>query len=72
MTKTIPEIVEFTERLDKESKALVRDTLRLAWYMRGAISANDAYMLTFEEREAIADIVKENMEWTKDTGKPFI
>ena len=72
MSKTIAEIVEYSERLDKEEKALVRETLRLAWYMRGGITANEAYMLTFEEREAINEIIKENFEWTKDTGQPFI
>ena len=72
MNKTIPEIVEYGDRLDKESKALIKDTLRLAWHMRGGLTTNEAYMLTYEEREAINEIVKENMEWTKDSGQPFI
>jgi hypothetical protein len=40
--------------------------------MRGAISANEAYMLTLEEREAIVDIIKENIEWTEKTQLPYI
>lgn len=72
MNKTIPEIIEYSNRLDKESKALVKDILRLTWYMRGGLTTNEAYMLTFEEREAINEIVKENMEWTKDSGMPLI
>lgn len=72
MNKTIPEIIEYSNRLDKESKALVKDVLRLTWYMRGGLTTNEAYMLTFEEREAINEIVKENMEWTKDSGMPLI
>jgi hypothetical protein len=72
LNKTLPEIVEYTHKLDNEAKALIRDTLRLAWHMRGAISANDAYMLSYEEREIISDIVKENMDWTKESGQPFI
>ena len=72
MNKSIPEIEKLSQALDKESKALIRDTLRLAWQMRGAISANEAYMLTLEEREAIVDIIKENIEWTEKTQLPYI
>jgi hypothetical protein len=72
LNKTIEEIVKYTEGLDKESKALIKDTLRLAWYMRGGLTTTEAYMLTFEEREAINDIVKENMEWSKELGHPVL
>lgn len=72
MNKTVPEIIEYSNRLDKESKALVKDILRLTWYMRGGLTTTEAYMLTYEEREAINEIVKENMEWTKDTNLPLI
>lgn len=55
-----------------EAKALVKEILRQAWYMRGGVTLNEAYMLTFEDREMINEIIKENMEHTKDTGMPFI
>jgi hypothetical protein len=55
-----------------EAKALVKEVLRQAWYMRGAVTLNEAYMLSFEEREMINEIIKENMDNTKETGMPFI
>lgn len=55
-----------------EAKALVKEVLRQSWYMRGAITLTEAYMLSFEEREMINEIIKENMENTKETGMPFI
>ncbi len=39
--------------------------------MRGGISLDDAYSLSIEDRELIADIVKENLETTKKSGLPF-
>jgi hypothetical protein len=55
-----------------EAKALVKEVLRQAWYMRGSVTLNEAYMLSFEEREMINEIIKENMDSTKETGLPFI
>lgn len=66
------EIIEYTNRLEEETKAITRDILRIVWYMRGGLSLSEAFMLSFEEKNFINDIVKENMEWTKDTGMPFI
>lgn len=39
--------------------------------MRGGITLDDAYSLSIEDRELIADIVKENLETTKKSGLPF-
>lgn len=72
MSKTLPEIVDISAGLDKEAKALEKDILRIAWYMRGGITAEEAYQLTYEQRLAINEIVKENMEWTKESGMPLI
>lgn len=72
MSKTLPEIVDISAGLDKEAKALEKDILRLAWYMRGGLTTEEAYQLTYEQRLAINDIVKENMEWTKESGMPLI
>lgn len=40
--------------------------------MRGGVTLNEAYMLTYDERLIIDEIIKENMELTKETGQPFI
>jgi hypothetical protein len=38
--------------------------------MRG-LSYNEATMMSFEERELIGEIIKENLETTKKSGLPF-
>lgn len=39
--------------------------------MRGGITADEAFALSYEDRMLIGDIVKENLEITKKTGMAF-
>jgi hypothetical protein len=68
---TMPEIEAEVKSLDKESKALRKDTYKLAWFMRGALTIEQAFMMDIADREIISDIIKENMETTKESGLPF-
>ena len=56
--------------MDKEARAIKKDVLKLCWYMRG-LSFAEGMMLSWEEREIIGEIIKENLETTKKTGLPF-
>lgn len=66
----MPEILRESDRLDKEARAIKKDALKLCWYMRG-LSYAEAMNLSYEEREIIGEIIKENLETTKKTGLPF-
>ena len=59
------------ERFDKEVKALKEEVLRMCWYMRGGISYSELMTMSSAEREIIADIIKGNLETTKETRLPF-
>jgi len=39
--------------------------------MRGGVTYQEALHMSIEERNIIADIVKDNLETTKKTGQPF-
>lgn len=39
--------------------------------MRGALSYDEAMSLSLEDRKIIADIVKDNLETTKKSGRDF-
>ncbi len=67
----LPEILKEVENLDKESKALKADLMKMCWYMRGGVSFDDAFAMSVEERQIVAEIVKENLETTKKSGLPF-
>jgi len=43
----------------------------MVWYMRGGLSYEAALNLSHEERNAVSEIIKENLETTKKSGLPF-
>jgi hypothetical protein len=65
------EILKEVDILDRESKDLKEDLLKLCWFMRGGISLDDAYSMCFEDRQMVSALVKENLETTKKSGLPF-
>jgi hypothetical protein len=67
---SLPEILQYSEQLDKEAKDIKREVLKLCWYMRG-LSYSEGMALSWEDRDIINDIVKENLETTKKTGLNF-
>jgi hypothetical protein len=71
LTLTLPEIQAEVEKLEKESKAIKSEIFRLAWYMRGSLSFTEAYMLDYQDRLIIGEIIQENLEITKDSQMPF-
>ncbi len=64
-------IEKLLESMDKEARAIRDEALRTTWWMRGGISYEDAMMLGQTEKEIIAEIIKDNMKATKDSGLPF-
>ena len=43
----------------------------MCWYMRGGLSYDESMCLSFQEREIINKIIKENLEITKNQNIPF-
>lgn len=72
MTLTLDEIDQEVKKLERESKALKHELFKMAWFMRGSLSIEQAYMLDQEDREIISKIILENIENSKTTGMPLI
>jgi len=68
---SMDEIQDEVTQLDKESKALVKELYKMAWFMRGSLSIEQAYMLCIDDRVIISDIISENLETTKESNLPF-
>jgi len=69
---TVPEIIEYTDKLELQAKALIKEAFRVSWHMRGAIDMDQTYSLSSEQMDVLQDIIKENFEFTKETRIPFI
>lgn len=65
------EILEEVKHMENEQKEIKSEILKLCWYMRGAVSLEEGFYLTYEDRSLISDIVKDNLETTKKSGMPF-
>jgi hypothetical protein len=59
------------DAMEKETRDIRLDVLKLCWYMRGGITYEEAMQMSQQERSIINDIVKDNMETTKKSGLPF-
>jgi len=59
------------DAMDKETRDIRQDILKLCWYMRGGVTYDEAMQMSQSERNAINEIVKENLETTKKSGLPF-
>ena len=57
--------------MDREVRALKEDILRMCWFMRGGVSYPELLELSNSERTIIAEIIKGNLETTKETRMPF-
>jgi hypothetical protein len=66
----LPEILQLSEKYEKEVKGIKKDCLKLCWYMRG-LSYAEVMNMSWDEREIIGEIIKENLETTKKSGLPF-
>ena len=66
----MPEILEYSKQLDKEAKEIKKEILKMCWYMRG-LSYSEGMNLSFDERQIVGEIIKENLETTKKSGLPF-
>ena len=59
------------DQMDKEANDMRQEAIKVAWYMRGGISYEQALQLSMSERTAISGLIKENLETTKKSGLPF-
>lgn len=69
--KTEQEIVDYLDQLERESKALKQEIIRICWYMRGSVTLEQAWNLTVEDRKNIGELINDNLEVVKKTGLPF-
>ena len=57
--------------MDEETKTIKKNALKFSWYMRRGVSYEDVLNMSESEREAISQIIDENLETTKKTQMPF-
>jgi hypothetical protein len=71
LTLTLSEIDQEIKILENESKALRKELYKIAWFMRGALNIEQCYMIDLSDIEIFSEIIKENLETTKESNLPF-
>lgn len=59
------------EGMEKEANSIRQEAIKMAWYMRGGITYDQALQLNATERKTVSELIKENLETTKKSGLPF-
>ena len=65
------QISGWVDQMERESREIKQEALKMVWYMRGGLSYESALNLSPDERITISKLIKENLETTKKTGLPF-
>jgi len=68
---TMPEILEYIEGLETESRAVTKELLKMCWYMRGGVTLDEIFSTDITQRRLINEIIGENLETTKQSRLPF-
>jgi len=71
LSLSLDEILKEAKDMEEENKKLRDELFKLSWYMRGGLGVEEAFYLSFEDREIIGKLVKDNLETTKKSGMPF-
>ena len=57
--------------MDSEIENLKHELLKITWYMRGGVTYQEALNMSIDERKIVGNIVKDNLETTKKSGRDF-
>lgn len=61
------------KKYENQIKELKYNVYKIGWFMRGFITYTDAmHVISSEDLTIFNDIIKENMDITKETKLPFI
>jgi len=67
------DLLDLATKMENETKQIKDDCMRLVWYMRGGVSLTDMmWRLSFEDRQIMNRIVKDNIETTNKTKLPLL
>jgi hypothetical protein len=67
------ELEELVKNYDLQAQRIKEEIFKLSWYMRGGVTSDDLFFkYSFEDREILSKIIKENIEATRKSGMPLI
>jgi hypothetical protein len=68
---TTEEISAMVDQMDQEADSIRKQSLKMAWYMRGGATYEDVMQMSHQERKMVSELIKDNLETTKNSKLPF-
>jgi hypothetical protein len=59
------------DKMDEEADLIRKQSLKMSWYMRGGASYEDVMQMSHQERKMVSELIKDNLETTKNSKLPF-
>jgi hypothetical protein len=67
------DIEGYIKKLENESKNIKDEIFRISWFMRGGVTSYELFhVYSYEDRSIMNQIIKENVENTKNTKMPLL
>jgi hypothetical protein len=67
------EIEAFLQSFESATKQIKDEIFRVSWYMRGGVSSQDLFHIySYEDRQIMNAIIKDNIEATKNSRLALI
>ena len=71
LTANHSQVEELLNQMEGEANELRRQGLKMSWYMRGGATYDDVMNMSHAERTMISELIKDNLETTKNSKLPF-
>lgn len=59
------------DKMDEEADSIRKQSIKMAWYMRGGATYEDVMQMSHHERRMVSELIKDNLETTKNSKLPF-
>jgi hypothetical protein len=67
------DIIDLIVNYDNTAKSIKDEIFRICWYMRGGVTSQELFhVYGYEDRKIINEIIKDNIEMTKNSGMPLL
>ena len=71
LTANHSQVEDLLNQMEREANELKRQGLKMSWYMRGGATYDDVMNMSHQERQMISELIKDNLETTKNSKLPF-
>ncbi len=71
LSQSDSDIVKYLKDYESQCKNLKLEILKICWFMRGGVTHMEAMNMGPQDRQIVAQLVKENLDTTKKTGRDF-